>query len=672
MIYGASGLGFAGANLILARVLPTPEYAVFTLVIAIVNLSFALAPIGVDGIVQRRHLDAGPILLKRTLAAGIVTAIASVAVAALAYHLNGFLLVLVFAATVGGGAMAVAGAQFQSEQRYAISLALTQSPNLVLIVAALAVILTGTHEARLPLIISSVGFVLSGVVGWWILFRERASKPHHGTWFPWGEALSFAGLNAAGLLLVQLDRLIIPHVLPLHDLATFGVLAAIVGSLFRVLSMGVGYTLVPRLRAAASIVERRRLIAHEAKLVSGIIVAGSLAIWFLTPLIEHVFLAGKYHLGGALVLGDHFQRDRQDHEFVHQGDGYRAGHGNRSVDREPVGLGLGGCGGCRRRFRGPVGARGRHLWCGRRVAGAGAYRLISHPPPSQVARHHSGNGTMSETGSSSSGAEWAVGLFNRSVLKQAKFRQILARLDDLTGKRALDIGADNGVISYLLRQRGGHWHSADLDETAVSSIRQLVQTDVHQLDGGPTPFETGAFDLVVIVDFLEHIPDDRGFARELARVIKPGGQLVVNVPQDRPGSLVTRLRHKIGLTDEWHGHLRPGYSVEGLTALLGPSFRIEEAVSYSRAFSELIDTGLNGLYLKMQRRQGVSGSTAKGPVVTGRDLRKHRKEFLLLSALYPLIWTVAKLDHLLWFTPGYKLIVSARRAPVPAPRPAVI
>ena len=50
----------------------------------------------------------------------------------------------------------------------------------------------------------------------------------------------------------------------IHDLATFGVLAAIAGSLFRVLSMGVGYTLVPRLRAAGSVLERRRLVAHEA------------------------------------------------------------------------------------------------------------------------------------------------------------------------------------------------------------------------------------------------------------------------------------------------------------------------------------------------------------------------------------------------------------------------
>ena len=256
---------------------------------------------------------------------------------------------------------------------------------------------------------------------------------------------------------------------------------------------------------------------------------------------------------------------------------------------------------------------------------------------------------------------WAVALFNRSVLKQAKFKQIVARLHDQAGKRGLDIGADNGVISYLLRQRGGQWHSGDLDERAVASIRDLVGSDVHQLDGGVTPFEDGAFDVVIIVDFLEHIPDDRGFARELARIIRPGGQLVINVPHVRPGSFVTRLRHAIGLTDEWHGHLRAGYDLEGLRDLLGPSFVIEESVTYSRAFSELIDTGLNGLYLKLQRKQGLSGTSSKGPVITGSDLRKHRKQFILLSALYPVIWSVAKLDALLWFTPGYKLIVSARR-----------
>ena len=302
VVYGASGLGFAGANLILARLLPTSEYALFTLVIALVNLSYALAPAGIDGIVNRRHLEAGPGLLRRTSTAAVIVAVVFVAIAQVSYHVSIPLLLIVFVSTIAGGAMVVAGAQFQSEQRYGISLAMYQSPNLVLIVAALAVLILGVRSALLPLFITTLGFVLAALCGWWILFEERARKPNRETSFGWGEALSFAGLHAAGLILIQLDRLIIPYVLPLHDLATFGVLAATAGSLFRILSMGVGFTLVPRLRVATTALERRHLIAHEAKLAGAIVVVGSAGIWFTIPLIERWFLAGKYHLAGSLVL----------------------------------------------------------------------------------------------------------------------------------------------------------------------------------------------------------------------------------------------------------------------------------------------------------------------------------------------------------------------------------
>jgi O-antigen/teichoic acid export membrane protein len=306
VVYGLSGLGFAGANLILARVLPTTEYGLFTLVIALVNLSFALAPLGVDGMVNRRRLDTGPSLLKRTIGAGLTVGVAFMLIAAVGYHMSMPLVLVVFVSTVAGGAMAVAGAQFQSQQRYGLSLSLTQSPNFALIIAALAVVISGVRDIWLPLTICALGFVLAALCGWWVMLHERATRPAGEASFPWSEALAFAGMNAAGLVLVQLDRLIIPHVLPLHDLATFGVLAAIAGSLFRVLSMGVGYTLVPRLRAAGTVLARRHLVAHEARLVGAVVVAGSVAIWFITPWIERWFLAGKYHLTASLLLATLF------------------------------------------------------------------------------------------------------------------------------------------------------------------------------------------------------------------------------------------------------------------------------------------------------------------------------------------------------------------------------
>ena len=258
-------------------------------------------------------------------------------------------------------------------------------------------------------------------------------------------------------------------------------------------------------------------------------------------------------------------------------------------------------------------------------------------------------------------ADWAVKLFNRSVLKQAKFKQITELLVDPRDKTNLDIGGDNGVISYLLRQRGGRWASADLDPNTVAAIRDLVGGEVYQIDGGAAPFPDGTFDQIVIVDFLEHIPDDRGFVRELARITKPNGALIINVPHLKPRSLLNRFRHRIGLTDEWHGHLRPGYDLPGLRRLIEPDFRVERATTYSGSFSELVDTALNGLYVARQRRRPGDPVSRKGTVVTRGDLEKHKKEFMLLSALYPALWSTAKLDRLLPLQSGYKLIVRARR-----------
>jgi SAM-dependent methyltransferase len=250
---------------------------------------------------------------------------------------------------------------------------------------------------------------------------------------------------------------------------------------------------------------------------------------------------------------------------------------------------------------------------------------------------------------------WPLRLFNKSVLKQRKFKEIIGFLGNPEGDRCLDIGSDNGVISYLLRQRGGDWTSADLDEEAVSSVRELVQTNVFQLDGGPTPFPGDYFDRVIIVDFLEHIPDDAGFVQDLHRIIRPGGELIVIVPHRRE-TLLRKFRLAIGQTDEKHGHLRPGYTLQEMDSLLMGRFEIAESRTFSRFFSEAVDTFITfGVNL-------VKGnaSSRKGVLVTGKDMSRHEKAFRLYSAIYPLVWIFAQLDRLLLWSPGYMMILRTK------------
>jgi len=252
---------------------------------------------------------------------------------------------------------------------------------------------------------------------------------------------------------------------------------------------------------------------------------------------------------------------------------------------------------------------------------------------------------------------WALRLFRKSPLKRDKVSVILSVLGEVEGKRCLDLGSDNGVVSLLLRQQGGHWASGDLTPETVEAIRGLVETDVHLVTESRLPFGDAEFDVVVVADMLEHVRDEEGFVFELARVLKPSGRLIVNTPHARDTAL-RRTRLALGQTDEKHGHVRPGYTRASLSRLLATSFTITETKTYTKAFSEIVDTvmqfGLESLGKK---------SSKKGVIVTGQDLNRHARFFTAYSAVFPFVWTFSRLDMLLPWSDGYRLLVAATRKP---------
>jgi SAM-dependent methyltransferase len=252
---------------------------------------------------------------------------------------------------------------------------------------------------------------------------------------------------------------------------------------------------------------------------------------------------------------------------------------------------------------------------------------------------------------------WALRLYSKSALKRDKVSAILAMVGDPSAKRCLDLGSDNGVVSYLLRGRGGRWASADLTPETVEAIRELVRDDVHLFDGARLPFPDAEFDLVVVADMMEHVGDDRAFARELARVVKPAGALVVNTPHAVDTTL-RRARLALGQTDEKHGHVRPGYTIESLRSALGDSFDLRRHRTYCRFFSESIDAAMQWALERVGK-----GSSKKGVVVTGTDLDRHAKLFRTYSYVFPFVWAWTRLDALLPWTRGYRLIAAFERRP---------
>lgn len=110
-------------------------------------------------------------------------------------------------------------------------------------------------------------------------------------------------------------------------------------------------------------------------------------------------------------------------------------------------------------------------------------------------------------------------------------RVLRAVLDNLAlpaSCRILDAGCGSGRTLDELSNYG-EVCGVDLSSTAVATSRarghEAWVAAVEEL-----PFEDGLFDLVTCLDVVEHTPDDRRTLRELRRVTRPGGVLLVTVP----------------------------------------------------------------------------------------------------------------------------------------------
>jgi SAM-dependent methyltransferase len=108
-------------------------------------------------------------------------------------------------------------------------------------------------------------------------------------------------------------------------------------------------------------------------------------------------------------------------------------------------------------------------------------------------------------------------------------RAELARLPLPARSRVLDAGCGSGRTLQELRQFG-EVSGIELDPEAARVARSRGDYDVRIGRLEELPWEDARFDLITCLDVIEHTPDDRLTLRELRRVCKPGGWLLVTVP----------------------------------------------------------------------------------------------------------------------------------------------
>lgn len=157
----------------------------------------------------------------------------------------------------------------------------------------------------------------------------------------------------------------------------------------------------------------------------------------------------------------------------------------------------------------------------------------------------------------------------RTLAAIADYRERLAKglllkwLDPPTGAHVLDNGCGVGYFLFDLLDaypdRDLHCTGVDLSQAGLDLLERRKEIEgcdrieSRRADIGKLPFFEGAFDAVVCSEVLDHAPDPAGILREMARVTKPGGKLLITVPNGRAmrmwDGLRAKARHLLGRPD---------------------------------------------------------------------------------------------------------------------------
>lgn len=165
-------------------------------------------------------------------------------------------------------------------------------------------------------------------------------------------------------------------------------------------------------------------------------------------------------------------------------------------------------------------------------------------------------------------------------------RLILELMGDLKDARVLDAGCGDGVLTCAMASRGARAIGIDPDPAMLNAARARAEragANADFMDGRieRLPFADASFDVVVAVTVLCFVSDASAALREMARVLRPGGRLVLGeLGRWSLWAAIRRLRGWLGAAT-WRaarfrsaGELRARAEAAGLcvTAIRGAVF----------------------------------------------------------------------------------------------------
>jgi SAM-dependent methyltransferase len=273
---------------------------------------------------------------------------------------------------------------------------------------------------------------------------------------------------------------------------------------------------------------------------------------------------------------------------------------------------------------------------------------------------------------------WQLAMFRKGLKKRLRLKTLKKLLTPIAlDERCLLLtcGDNNGAMNYFLRELGGKWSWADLEDHSITEMSALLGDPVVHAAENTIPFADSSFDRIVVIDVHEHVDDPRIVNAELARILKPGAQMIITTPNGNEEKLAVRMKNLVGMSKEAYGHKRIGLTADEIEALmLGNGIRPRNRMWFSYFFTEMLELTINFMYVKVLRKDdhGQQGQAhahthdddhghAEIAPATAEQLRKVKTSYRIYSLIFPVYWVLSQLDHLVPFKEGYCVVVEGTR-----------
>lgn len=121
-----------------------------------------------------------------------------------------------------------------------------------------------------------------------------------------------------------------------------------------------------------------------------------------------------------------------------------------------------------------------------------------------------------------------------NFIRRIEWRKMLEYLDPNGGERILDIACGDGILSLKIAEKGCEVHGIDISENLIETAssfanQESIACEFIVGDAENLPYPDGYFDKIVCSCSLEHFNDDIKALKEMNRVLKPGGRVVMTV-----------------------------------------------------------------------------------------------------------------------------------------------